>query len=970
MNFGCTLIEDWHVARRDREVRPESGGDILRGVHESCSCSRELGWRSSLVVVRCREELIENRAFPCRGRSEALTTTFFPSSICQGIAFSQEPSRGFGLSTYGHFQLTSSVKLAQNYEELLLPCEEITAEGRAVVLVNMDVAGTVLVTNYRLMFVGEDQKLVALGTIPLSTIEKYLKLVNKPTQQQPPRGSSSSFIRDRGPTRRLLQVVGKDMRNIVYGFRPRTKQRRSVFDALTRFLKSTRLWDLYAFNNDLPPAYKSGDSMSRLRAEYVRIISATGIKTDGPAKKPGLSRPSKSVREMRPEQSWWRISEVNANYTLCATYPSRLIVPSAVSDEEITQASMFRGRGRIPALCWRHGENGAVLARSAQPLIGFTMTSRSNADEKLVAALCPPLSNGSPQPRKLYIADARPRKNALANGALGGGSESSANYLQCEVVFLGIENIHIMRESFAKLRDYLDLHGGASSDGSSSLLRIGGWQWGGSNRSSMSAAVSALGDSGWLMHVHSILSSAAWIAGRLVLESASVLVHCSDGWDRTTQLISLAQLLLDPYYRTFRGFQALVEKDWISFGHPFADRLGTPTFTGGSHAVDGLGIYPNESTSPVRNGSNSAFSSSSSVAVHSPGGITSNYSPVFLQWADCVSQLLRLYPRAFEYSSAFLVDFIDCVLSCRFGNFLCNSEKERVQANISDTSGDMWPYLEKIRSAGKAQHEHYNILYDPTKHTGALLPPAAALSPILWPQLYLRWACPSGLSFEGCMPTGWGQGGDLENEARMWSRSFSTLQKAKERAEAKLLELQLARRALEEQLQNEKQHRTSLMSEAGQAQQESAALRRVLQTMGCKIRISKAKSGGNYSEGEVLYEDDYDESESLSRDEYDADRKRNEPLAVSVTFEGDQTAFHVRRSCGVDGALSCSGSHEGDVCTWPQSGCARMGSAFVGLKADFNALEQLSILDCYFAPDLQGSASSGDATASQSPGVT
>ena len=29
-----------------------------------------------------------------------------------------------------------------------------------------------------------------------------------------------------------------------------------------------------------------------------------------------------------------------------------------------------------------------------------------------------------------------------------------------------------------------------------------------------------------------------------------VLVHCSDGWDRTPQVIALAELMLDPYYRT------------------------------------------------------------------------------------------------------------------------------------------------------------------------------------------------------------------------------------------------------------------------------------------------------------------------------------------------------------------------------------------------------------------------------------
>ena len=33
-------------------------------------------------------------------------------------------------------------------------------------------------------------------------------------------------------------------------------------------------------------------------------------------------------------------------------------------------------------------------------------------------------------------------------------------------------------------------------------------------------------------------------------EQRPVVVHCSDGWDRTTQIVALAELMLDPYYRT------------------------------------------------------------------------------------------------------------------------------------------------------------------------------------------------------------------------------------------------------------------------------------------------------------------------------------------------------------------------------------------------------------------------------------
>lgn len=67
------------------------------------------------------------------------------------------------------------------------------------------------------------------------------------------------------------------------------------------------------------------------------------------------------------------------------------------------------------------------------------------------------------------------------------------------------------------------------------------------------------------------------------------------------QLTSLAMLMLDPYYRTIRGFEVLIEKEWVSFGHKFRQRVG--------HGED----------------------------KHSDD----NRSPVFLQFVDCVWQMTQ-----------------------------------------------------------------------------------------------------------------------------------------------------------------------------------------------------------------------------------------------------------------------------------------------------------------------------------------
>ena len=55
---------------------------------------------------------------------------------------------------------------------------------------------------------------------------------------------------------------------------------------------------------------------------------------------------------------------------------------------------------------------------------------------------------------------------------------------------------------------------------------------------------------------HQIGERGAAVVASALHGRAAVLVHCSDGWDRTAQLAALAQVLVDPHCRTFDGFAA------------------------------------------------------------------------------------------------------------------------------------------------------------------------------------------------------------------------------------------------------------------------------------------------------------------------------------------------------------------------------------------------------------------------------
>uniref|UniRef100_A0A8C7VME0 phosphatidylinositol-3,5-bisphosphate 3-phosphatase n=1 Tax=Oncorhynchus mykiss TaxID=8022 RepID=A0A8C7VME0_ONCMY len=330
-------------------------------------------------------------------------------------------------------------------------------------------------------------------------------------------------------------------------------------------------------------------------------------------------------------QNAWRISDINSK--LCSSYPQQLLVPAWITDKELENVAAFRSWKRFPAVVFRHQSTGAVIARCGQPEVSW-WGWRNADDEHLVQSIARAcavdcssrkhLANGSYingtngiigtndlvdtdfessltnssevetlaiQPQKLLILDARSYAAAVANRAKGGGCECPEYYPNCEVVFMGMANIHSIRKSFQSLRFLC-----------TQMPDPANW-------------LSALESTKWLQHLSLLLKAALLVLNAVDRDHRPVLVHCSDGWDRTPQIAALSKLLLDPYYRTIEGFQVLVETEWLDFGHKFADRCGH-----GENSED-----------------------------------LNERCPVFLQWLDCVHQLQRQFPCSFEFNEAFLV---------------------------------------------------------------------------------------------------------------------------------------------------------------------------------------------------------------------------------------------------------------------------------------------------------------------------
>uniref|UniRef100_A0A674IR69 Myotubularin related protein 7 n=1 Tax=Terrapene triunguis TaxID=2587831 RepID=A0A674IR69_9SAUR len=96
-------------------------------------------------------------------------------------------------------------------------------------------------------------------------------------------------------------------------------------------------------------------------------------------------------------------------------------------------------------------------------------------------------------------------------------------------------------------------------------------------------------------------------------------------------------------------------------------------------------------------------------------------SPVIDQFIECVWQLMEQFPCAFEFNDRFLIHIQHHIYSCQFGNFLCNSQKERRELKIQERTYSLWAHLWKNRA------DYMNPLYreDHSQTQGTLRPQTA-----------------------------------------------------------------------------------------------------------------------------------------------------------------------------------------------------------------------------------------------------
>ncbi|KAJ5078849.1 myotubularin-related protein [Anaeramoeba ignava] len=334
------------------------------------------------------------------------------------------------------------------------------------------IPGHVRLTNYKLYFVPDDLSALnfepkeAFPQIPLGQIHRI----------QPFGG-----IKSRGKFSYGFEIFHKEFRTTKFYLPYQRQNYKSFLDTLSSVAFPGNIENTFAWIHKNEEKIDFGWEIYQIEKEFSRM-------------------------KLSPQH--WQVSYINKNYSLCPSYPKILVFPQGVEEQKLKKIAEFRTKNRLPSLTWKHPINYSTITRSSQPKIGISR-SRSEVDENFLSTI----GQTNPKNRKLKIIDCRPKANAIGNIAKGGGYEKSENYPNCKLEFLGIDNIHSMRDSLTKLRN-LCIQTTSTTENDDK-------KW-----------FSLLDETNWLHYIQKILFSSIKVADYLE-SNQSVLIHCSDGWDRS-----------------------------------------------------------------------------------------------------------------------------------------------------------------------------------------------------------------------------------------------------------------------------------------------------------------------------------------------------------------------------------------------------------------------------------------------------